>query len=349
MGGAEYQVKCIINELKKSGKFIIYYITKHADSEYKPNGYKIIKIPGHSCLIRYGYFYDAINLSCLLKKIGPDIIYQRVGGAYTGITAYHAVRYNIKMVWHIAHDTDVMPFQERLTIKSSIRYIDKKLLDYGVRNAHQIIAQSHQQADFLTQYFNRKPIKIIRNFHPMPQEKIEKPLPVKILWVANIKPMKQPEIFIKLAKDLDRLSQPVECIMIGRPFESNLRWQNQLEQEIDKISILSYLGNQSIEKVNQLLDSAHIFVNTSIYEGFPNTFIQAWMRRVPVVSLNCNPDSILTQKRIGLVSNNYDGLLSDVISLVAENSIRDRMGESAQRYAFKTFSLKNIHSLLRIL
>ncbi len=60
-----------------------------------------------------------------------------------------------------------------------------------------------------------------------------------------------------------------------------------------RISI--FCGAISQQEVNAELANAHVLVNTSLYEGFPNTFIQAWMRRTVVVSLNVNPDGIFDE------------------------------------------------------
>jgi hypothetical protein len=54
----------------------------------------------------------------------------------------------------------------------------------------------------------------VANFHPLPQENVEKGRQSGIAWVANMKPKKQPEVFLRIAKDLQSI-KGVRFIMIG--------------------------------------------------------------------------------------------------------------------------------------
>ena len=349
MGGSQYQAKCLIDQLVPTEQFEIYYLTRRYDLRFHPDGYKIIKVADTRGIRRYGFFFDVFRLLKLLHQIRPDVIYQRVGCAYTGISAYYARRNSCRMVWHIAHDSDVLPSKERLSLGSIIRSIDKKILEYGVRSSHHIIAQTNQQAKYLRRFYGRTPTEIIPNFHPLPRENIKKTNPVKIVWVANFKPWKQPEYFIRLARNLRNFGQKVQCIMIGAPAYSTPDWQHSLENEIDEVENLTYLGARPLEEVNSLLAKAHIFVNTSLYEGFANTFIQAWMRKVPVVSLHVNPDQVFERHNVGFFSGTYEKMLEKVVELIKNPALRDEMGERAQVYAFERHSEKNIASLVEIL
>jgi glycosyltransferase involved in cell wall biosynthesis len=250
------------------------------------------------------------------------------------------------MLWHIAHDYDVSPFTFKLEKKAPFKFIDKKVAEYGIRTAHYIIAQTKQQKDLLQRYYGRLPTAIIPNFHPFPNEPIKKKEPIKIVYIANFKPSKRPELFVKLAEELAGYGN-IQFMMIGRPGSRNK--YRLLFERIARINNLKYKNELSIEEVNQVLAQSHIFVNTSVAEGFPNTFIQAWMRKVPVVSLNVDVDGILSTNEVGFHSKTYDNMRSHTIELIRNTRLRTRMGEKAQALAFRKYSMTNASQLVSLL
>lgn len=46
-----------------------------------------------------------------------------------------------------------------------------------------------------------------------------------------------------------------------------------------------------------------VFINSSIYEGFPNTFIQSLKNCTPIISLNVDPDNIIKMYNVGFFCN----------------------------------------------
>lgn len=167
---------------------------------------------------------------------------------------------------------------------------------------------------------------------------------MRIVWIGNFKNIKRPEIFVKLAKDFEKFPE-LEFIMIGS-MPNRRRWHDLME-EANQIEGFKYKGNLPQGEFNAILAQAHILVNTSRFEGFPNTFIQAWMRKVPVVSLSVNPDNVLSDYGIGLVSENYEGLLREVERLIEDSVFRNEIGDKAQVYAYKNHSDNNISELIR--
>lgn len=87
MGGSQYQAKCLIDKLVPTEQFEVSYLTRRYEPEFHPEGYKIIKVADVRSIRRYGSFFDVFRLLKLLHQIQPDVIYQRVGCAYTGIAA----------------------------------------------------------------------------------------------------------------------------------------------------------------------------------------------------------------------------------------------------------------------
>ena len=349
MGGSQYQAKCIIEELNKTGKYDIVFLTRDHRPDYRPKGYRLVQY-GYPGAHKRGFHripFEMVTLPRALRKIDPDIIYQRVGCAQTGISAHYARKNNCKMVWHIAHDSDLERHQLKLSRFIIYRWLERKLLNYGIKHATQIIAQTEDQKAMLEKNFKRSPTEVIPNFHPLPTETVEKRYPVKVAWVANLKIMKQPEIFIRLADEMKNAAN-VQFLMIGE-MQGSKPAKQRYAKMIENVQNLRYLGGQSQEVVNATLAESHIFVNTSLQEGFPNTFIQAWLRKVPVVSLHVDPDKLIERYKIGFVAGSIEKLREKVSMLVSDDELREHMGNNAKTFANRHFSPNNAIRIYKLL
>lgn len=347
-GGIQYQVKCLVDEMVKNDGFEIFYLARIIDPLYHPKGYTVAAITGIGQSLRSAFFLDALKLTSLLRTLRPDVIYQQGLNSYTGIAAHYPLNQPCKLIFHIASDNDVIPLRyQKVSWHRGPAWIEKRVGEYGMRHADFIVAQTEKQQELLRNYYNLNPSLLVRNFHPLPKESIQKDShPIKVVWVANFKPVKRPEMFVQLAEDLDEIKD-ARFIMIGRPGSG--RQYAELHRRIEKTSNLVYLGELPIDQVNEILSAAHIFVNTSTVEGFPNTYIQAWMRRMPVVSAGINPDGILEKEEIGFSDGTYAYLRDSVRRLLHDGPLRKQMGNRAQSYAFKRFSTSNVTPLLDLM
>jgi len=348
VGGAEYQAYLIAQEALRRGHEVHYIFVSNGKPFKKNLNIYLHPIKKKLLTRRIGpnaflYYFQLINL---LKEINPDTIYQRTGSAFTGIATIYAIKHNKKLIWHIAYDGDAKPLKCNLKKELIFKYIDKKVAEYGIRNCAIIIGQTKDQNRLLKKHYSRKCDAIIPNFHPYAACEVRKEDPVKILWVANFKNLKHPEIFVQVAKRLEELNN-VRFYMIGRGYRK--KYQAQIENEIANIRNLVYLGEKALEEVNKLFCQAHIFINTSDFEGFPNTFIQAWMRRVPVVSLNVDPDNILKNYGTGFHSGSFEQLIKDTERLIEDKDLRETMGEKARQYAVRNHSFANIEEIMKLI
>lgn len=342
-GGAEYQYMILEKYLNK--KYDIYYLFRHPTPLYEKK------------YINYDYMFrnywnpnlytDALVIYRLIKRLSPDIIYTQGITYITAVGVHYAKSHKIPMVLHIASQIDVEKAKyHQLGIKAIFEFLNQHIAKYVIRNATKIICQAKYQNRLLISNYGRSCNLLLPNFHPIPEHTIKKTLPIKIVWVANFKPLKQPELFIKLAGHFQDRNN-VKFIMIGRP--ARVAWQKGLSEKIDRISNLKYMGELSIHGVNKILSESHIFVNTSLYEGLPNTYIQAWMRKVPVVALNSDPDDVIKAEGIGFHSKTFKQMILDVRNLIENRKLRDEMGERSQKFAFSTFSVSNIDRLVNLI
>ena len=155
---------------------------------------------------------------------------------------------------------------------------------------------------------------------------------------------------MRLAEALSDLKE-VRFTMVGALMASkkNQQWGDSLLKRIDETPNLDYVGQKTQDEVNELMAGAHVFVNTSRQEGFANTFIQAWMREVPVVSLHVNPDDVLGREKVGIHAGSEEQLCQ-AVRLLATNAIERReYAARARAYAARRHSLQNAALLAELI
>jgi hypothetical protein len=102
---------------------------------------------------------------------------------------------------------------------------------------------------------------------------------------------------------------------------------------------LQYVGKKPIEIVIEAFEKSYIFSITSVLKGFPNTFIQAWIGRVPTVNYGVNPDGVFDDQAIGHCNETIDALKCRLSELVGSASQCKLMGGNARDYAIRTLLL----------
>ncbi|MCH2174453.1 MAG: glycosyltransferase [Lentisphaeria bacterium] len=194
--------------------------------------------------------------------------------------------------------------------------------------ANLVIAQNYKQECYLKKY--DIPHALIKNIIPSFQDQLPYNDRDYILWVGRFSSggVKQPELFLKLAQ---------QCPQENFVMIYNGPVQGKFEQSCKKVPNINIIHSVASSKILDYFQKAKYFVSTSKFEGFPNTFLQAFSCGTPVLSLNVDPDLVLSQQKLGKV---YRGDLDEIIKDLEEDFLVDdwqEMSENATNY------LKNNH------
>jgi glycosyltransferase involved in cell wall biosynthesis len=101
---------------------------------------------------------------------------------------------------------------------------------------------------------------------------------------------------------------------------------------------VDYRGQVSPDEALRLMSEAALFLSTSVEEGFPNTFLQAWSAGTPVVSLTIDPDRIIAHHRLGKVSCTIEQAIADIRELIGSPKAREAISCRARRYVANNHS-----------
>jgi len=201
----------------------------------------------------------------------------------------------------------------------------------GLAHISFAIAQNYYQLKGFVCSFNQRSVRI-RNYTSL-NAPCSNPQKKYILWVGNNHTKKHPEIFVQLAQELPDF----QFVMIMSTTPQNPNDHDIVEMTCSMTNI-NYLGYIPFSSIGRYFCEASLFVGTSDMEGFPNTYLQAWQAKTPVVSLYIDPDNVITNYGLGKVSKTFGQLCIDVEKMMTNKSERMRMGDNCLEYVRKFHS-----------
>ena len=342
-GGAELQQVLLAHALQQSGFDVSVIVLDYGQKSIEArDGVKIIKSARSDLLggkprtllsILYSYIVAPYLFWRSLKRASASIYLQKMVGPSSALVALFCLLKKRMFIYSVS--TDVELEIEDLASKD---LLTKFLCQFAIKRANGIIAQNKYQQGLLKANFNRKSI-LIKSISALPMDKPAKAMPPIVLWVATVKELKQPELFLKLAREIPEAN--FQMVGGGAPKE-DVRYFEQIKEQASHLPNLEFVGFVPYHQVNAYFDRASTFVSTSDSEGFSNTFLQAWARYTPVVSLNSDPDEVICEKRLGFHSRTFEQMTKDVKLLLKDEKLRTEMGINGRRYAEEEHDVKKI-------
>ncbi len=357
IGGAEVKSHYFASHLSNK-KWEVHHIARdNSQSGIEKRihgGYVTYRIPR---LLHFRYFFDFQYIQ-LIHRIDPDIFYFRHDSPYNFITWIYARLFGKKFVFANTSDLHIDHLRNtRIALQAKFKtrplawllilienYIHDVTLNFSIRHCDACVVEtSHQNQGFISSY-GVKPV-IIKGAHPVCEAPAQKARPSTILWVANLRTLKRPELFIQLAQRCQDL--PARFIMIGG--QSPPGYKDRLLSQAVGLTEFLYLDEIGLEESNHYFEEASIYVNTSEYESIANTFIQAWMRRTVTVSLSVDPDQVIERYQLGFHSVTFEQLVTDVRRLISNEELRTEMGMNARQYALQEHNIeRNADKLIQL-
>jgi len=269
----------------------------------------------------------ATRLLSALIAADAEIYYQSPAGAYTGITAWFCRRTGRRFIFRVASDSDCEKEHGRIQF-----WRDRKLYNYGLRRADVVAAQTGYQAQLLRENHGIDSVVVNMLVEP-PRAGAPVNKDIDVLWVSNLRPLKRPELALELARQLPQ----VRFSLAGGPMPGGETYYEDVRAAAARLPNVNMPGAVRYADSGALFDRAKIFLNTSSIEGFPNTFLQAWIRGVPVVSF-FDPDSLVQRLQLGWIANSVDEMREAIRGLLDTEADRQQIGRRARDFATREYT-----------
>jgi len=203
------------------------------------------------------------------------------------------------------------------------------IMSHAIKSASLHVVQTEWQKNQLKRVYFRDSI-LIENPAKEAEAIREPGSKAGILWVGKAHPNKQPQIFVELAQALP----DYEFTMIVNYTYSHIYTMCQEQGRL--LGNLNVVGYERYDRMAKYYDRAKILVNTSIQEGFPNTFLDAAISGTPVISLHVDPQGMLETHGCGICcKGRITDLEKAVRDLYADKSALNRMRGNCIEYVRK--------------
>jgi len=260
----------------------------------------------------------------ILSKEKPDFLYESTPfwGSYW--VSFFCKILGIKHIIRISND-NLLDKRLRNTVSKSHQFF----LFLGLRFCDYILAQNDYQYEVLLAKFPRKKILKIHNPIIIDENFLNSKSEPKgyLAWVANFRYQKNLKLLFEIVNSL-----PNEFIKIaGNPTNKIDSESKEYVQKLKELPNVEFMGKIEREDLLPFLKGAKFLLNTSRYEGFSNTFLEAMTVGTPILSTPLvNPDQIISNHHLGIIYTDPTDLVQKIKSITGTDY--KKMSENCLAY-----------------
>ena len=337
IGGVERQAALMSTWLAKKGhKVSVITWEEGCHSEECINGVTVIKLcKNEEGLPLLRFFHPRwSSLNKALACANADVYYHNCYEHTTGQIALWCQLHNKPFIYATASDTDCRP--DRI---NKYPFIERNLFKYGIRHANLLITQTCRQKTLLQENFSL-PATVIPmagtpsvdyDAHTALSELFKQK---KIIWVGRVCKVKRLQWFIDAAIKLPDL----EFEVVG-PADLSRPEINALINKVKMTPNMCYMGRINREEMPNIYKNSAVLCCTSLVEGFPNTFLEAWSYQTPVVT-TFDPDGVVHEKQLGLSVSSKDELVLALKKIMADRELLINCSRNALQFYENTHLLE---------
>jgi glycosyltransferase involved in cell wall biosynthesis len=327
-GGAELQTMLLATNLAIRGLDVAHVVYPLSDP-------RPLEAPAPTLVSRNPWrdnrLHPLLELSDVwraLSKADARIVVVRGSGGYVVPAAAWCRFHKRTLVFAASNDLDFdiqRPDRRPATLRA-----------YGLaaRQARRLVVQTQRQAELAPRVFPAlDPILIPSFAQPAPPADGEAAF---FLWADRLTDYKHPEKVLDLAEALPEI--PFRMVA-PETAETSPELRRGVKARAESLPNVELMSRRSREQLLADMARAAAVVKTSRVEGMPNTFLEAWSRGVPVLSLSVDPDRRIRDHGVGLLAEgSMDRFVEQARQLWTDPLLRAEIGARGREFVAATHS-----------
>jgi glycosyltransferase involved in cell wall biosynthesis len=329
-GGAEVQQGRIASWLARRGYRAIFVTLDHGQPDgVMIDGIKIFKAYAKKdgiAGVRFVYPRWS-SLWAAMARADADVYYHRGAECETGQVALWCRLHHRKLIFGVANESDC---------DSSLYAVDswreKVLYRIGLRLADAVTSQTETQRRMLLENIGIDAM-LVRNCGSTHANRMAYKQPsvdnlesIRILWVGRISEQKRLEWLLDIAEQCPEIIFDV----VGAP-NADSNYASRVIKRANGVSNIEMHGRVPYSGMGEYYRNCHVLCCTSAYEGFPNTFLEAWSLGVPVVT-TFDPDGVVAANGLGWVAKGVGEIVACLRRISRSPQILTKASRAARQY-----------------
>jgi len=225
-----------------------------------------------------------------LSRLRPELLVAEIISDQSAVAGAWGRLHGVPLLYRAANQRDWLLVAE----PGRYGWWERARFRLTLAGLHTYVAQTREQAEVIRRVVPEERLRVIPNFH-LPQEQALPEFGRRsgILWVGHLTRVKQPRRVAELARRLP-----------GIPFTVVAPTQAHAEEPGSREALalpnVTLLDSVPFREIQPLYNQARVLLNTSLSEGFPNTFIHAMHGGTPLAAVDVDPDRIFREGGCGI-------------------------------------------------